>query len=113
VTEYLLVGYRLQDSTAYAGYPNGKFHGILTNNNTTRQALCEGGTFVMTTAVDRFLAAICEACPLCRHARRKPDGMANRLVRNVEEKLCPFCRAYARVYGTAAHEAVRAGKDID
>ncbi len=54
--------------------------------------------------MDRFLAAVCAWCPLCRLARRNPDGLANRLVRNAEEKACPFCRAYARVTGTAAHQ---------
>jgi len=64
-----------------------------------------GGTFMIHNAgtrLDLLLAAICACCPLCRHARRKPDGLANRIVRKVEERMCPFCRAYARVARKAA-----------
>ncbi|MRR06592.1 MAG: hypothetical protein EG828_06540 [Deltaproteobacteria bacterium] len=52
--------------------------------------------------LDPLLAAICACCPLCRRARRKPNGLANRIVRKVEERVCPFCRAYARVARKAA-----------
>jgi len=43
-------------------------------------------------------------CRVCAHARRKQKGLAFRLVKSVEESLCPFCRAYERVYGRKAHE---------
>jgi hypothetical protein len=56
---------------------------------------------------DRFLAAVCGWCPLCRQARRKGKGVAYRLVRNVESGICPFCRAYERVNGHPAHEGLR------
>jgi hypothetical protein len=49
--------------------------------------------------LDLALAAICANCPFCRHARRKPDGLAGRIVRRVEVRVCPFCRAYSRVKG--------------
>ncbi|MGA7826929.1 MAG: hypothetical protein WCA04_04680 [Geobacteraceae bacterium] len=49
--------------------------------------------------LDLALAAVCASCPLCRHSRRKPHGLANRIVRRVEFRFCPFCRAYARVHG--------------
>lgn len=49
--------------------------------------------------LDLALAAVCASCPLCRHSRRKPDGWASRIVRKVEARICPFCRAYARVHG--------------
>jgi hypothetical protein len=54
--------------------------------------------------LDLILAAICAWCPLCRHARRKPDGMANRIVRRVEDRVCPFCRAHTRVAGKVGDE---------
>ena len=51
------------------------------------------------SSLDRALAKICVACPLCRRARRQQAGLAFQLVQKVEEKICPFCRAYERVYG--------------
>lgn len=44
-------------------------------------------------------------CPVCRCARRKQSGLAFQLVKQVETKVCPFCRAYARVYGQKSHVA--------
>ncbi len=52
---------------------------------------------------DRRLAAVCARCTLCRHARRRQRGLAFALVRRIEGRICPFCRAYARVYGRPAH----------
>jgi len=54
--------------------------------------------------LDRTLAAVCENCPVCRHARRSQQGMAFRFVKTVEAGICPFCRAYERVHGRKAHE---------
>ena len=56
------------------------------------------------TDFDRALARVCECCPVCRTARKDPDGLACRFVKGVEEGVCPFCRAYARVHGRKAHE---------
>ena len=55
--------------------------------------------------LDRVLAKVCRNCPVCRHARQQQSGIAFRLVKQVERHLCPFCRAYERVYGRKAHEA--------
>ena len=49
------------------------------------------------------MARICLRCPLCVSARRG-RGWALWLVKRVESKLCPFCRAYERVYGRKAYE---------
>jgi hypothetical protein len=54
--------------------------------------------------LDRLLAAVCVHGPVCRTARRRPRGAAWQLVRRVEARVCPFCRAFARVYGRPAHE---------
>jgi hypothetical protein len=54
--------------------------------------------------LDRALATVCENCPVCRRARQRQSGAAYRLVRQVETKVCPFCRAYERVHGRKAHE---------
>ena len=51
------------------------------------------------TDLDRKLAKVCLRCPVCRHARRKQRGLAFWLVKNVENKVCPFCQAYEKVYG--------------
>lgn len=57
-----------------------------------------------SSRLDRWLAAVCVHCPVGRTARRRTRGAASQLVRRVEARLCPFCRAYARVYGRPAHE---------
>jgi 7,8-dihydropterin-6-yl-methyl-4-(beta-D-ribofuranosyl)aminobenzene 5'-phosphate synthase len=54
--------------------------------------------------LDRALASVCRNCPVCRRARKRPDGPAGWLVHRVEHQFCPFCRAYERVYGRKAHE---------
>ena len=53
--------------------------------------------------LDLALAAVCANCPLCRRARKKQSGAAFSLVRRVESRVCPFCRAYAHVHGHPAH----------
>lgn len=56
--------------------------------------------------LDRKLARLCLACPVCRRARKKQRGIAYRFVRTVEGHICPACRAYERVYGRKAHEPI-------
>ena len=56
------------------------------------------------SALDLALARVCASCPLCRTARRRQTGAAYQIVKKVETKVCPFCRAYARVHGRQAHE---------
>ena len=46
-------------------------------------------------------------CAVCQRARRKQAGLAFWLVKTFEN-LCPFCRAYKKVYGRKAHEPVPA-----
>jgi hypothetical protein len=55
--------------------------------------------------LDRAMAYVCRNCPVCRRARRQQAGAAFWLVNRVEQRFCPFCRAYERVYGRKAHEA--------
>jgi hypothetical protein len=54
--------------------------------------------------IDKTLAKVCLNCPVCRRARKRQCGAAFWLVRNVESRTCPFCRAYERVFGQKAHE---------
>jgi hypothetical protein len=55
------------------------------------------------TKLDLMLAKVCLHCPVCQQARRKEAGAAFWIVTRVEAKLCPFCRAYERVYGRKSH----------
>jgi hypothetical protein len=56
------------------------------------------------SSLDRTLAKVCELCPVCRHARYHQKGMVFDFVKNVEQNICPFCKAYERVHGKKAHE---------
>jgi hypothetical protein len=42
---------------------------------------------------------------VCRRARRQQAGLAFWVVKTFEG-LCPFCRAYEKVYGRKSHEPV-------
>ncbi len=56
------------------------------------------------TEKDRELAQKCVACPVCDRARDKQKGFAFWFVKTVENRVCPACQAYERVYGKKAHE---------
>lgn len=56
------------------------------------------------SALDRMLANVCASCPACRHARTTQQGVVFNFVNRIENKICPFCRAYARVHGRKPHE---------
>ena len=56
------------------------------------------------SSFDIALARVCTNCLVCRRARRQQRGGAFWLVKRVEVRLCPFCRAYERVHGWKAHE---------
>ena len=53
--------------------------------------------------LDRALAMVCVNCPVCRHARKTQEGLAFAVVKKVEDKICPFCKAYERVYGRKSY----------
>jgi len=46
---------------------------------------------------------------MCTKAREKQKGVRFWLVKNIEDGLCPACKAYARVYGRKAHEPAPTG----
>jgi hypothetical protein len=54
--------------------------------------------------LDKTLAKFCLKCPVCRRARWRQRGTAFWLVKKIEARMCPFCRACERVYGRKAHE---------
>ena len=56
------------------------------------------------TDADRKLAKFCISCPVCKHARIKQRGVAFWFIKKIEGNLCPFCRAYERVYGRKSHQ---------
>jgi hypothetical protein len=60
------------------------------------------------TEKDRQLANVCLECPVCKQARKKQKGIAYWFVRKIEVDVCPFCRAYEKVYGRKAHEKIPA-----
>ena len=56
------------------------------------------------TEADRTLAAKCQACPVCKRARKQQKGLCYWFVKRLERRICPACQAYERVYGRKAHE---------
>jgi hypothetical protein len=59
-----------------------------------------------STRWDRALANVSANCPVCKHARRRQKGALFWLVKTVEGRICPFCRAYERVFCRKSHEPV-------
>jgi len=68
------------------------------------------------TEKDRCFAEKCCSCALCEHARRKQKGLAYWFVKKIEGGICPYCKAYEKVYGRKAHEPrdnMSSGEDIE
>jgi hypothetical protein len=57
------------------------------------------------TEKDRQMAQKCVECPVCTRARKKQKGFAFWFVKSIEGGMCPYCKAYEKVYGKKAHEA--------
>lgn len=56
------------------------------------------------TDLDLQKAQRCLNCVVCSHARKKQRGILYWFVKRVEGSVCPYCKAYERVYGKKAHE---------
>ena len=56
------------------------------------------------TEKDRQMAQKCLECPVCNRARKKQKGLFFFFVKTIESDICPFCKAYEKVYGRKAHE---------
>ena len=56
------------------------------------------------TDKDRAMAQVCVQCTVCSHARRSQKGPIFWFVKAIEGNMCPWCKAYERVYGRKAHE---------
>jgi len=56
------------------------------------------------TEKDKARAQKCLECPVCRKARENQKGWVFWFVRMIESGLCPYCKAYEKVYARKAHE---------
>ncbi len=63
----------------------------------------------VVTERDRRMAQVCVNCVVCKKARKDQHGPVFWLVKNVDEKVCPFCHAYEKVYGRKAHQPADPG----
>jgi hypothetical protein len=76
-------------------------------NNKILKLVMEGIMDEVTiTTEDKKLAESCLECPICKRARKKQKGFAYWFVKNIEDKFCPNCKAYFKVYGRKAHEPI-------
>jgi len=52
-----------------------------------------------------MMANFCkDLCPVCKAARTSQKGPNYWFVKNIDSKICPFCKAYEKVYGRKAYE---------
>lgn len=58
------------------------------------------------TDKDREMAQVCLQCAVCSNARQTQRGPAFWFVKTIEGGMCPYCKAYAKVYGRKAHEPI-------
>lgn len=56
------------------------------------------------TEKDRQRAKQCLKCPVCNKARVNQKGFSFWFVKKIEGGVCPYCKAYEKVYGKKAHE---------
>jgi hypothetical protein len=56
--------------------------------------------------MDSILAKFCVICPVCKYARKEQNGAAFWFVKKIESDICPFCKAYERVYGRKSHQPI-------
>ncbi len=52
------------------------------------------------------IVQVCVTYPVCGYARKKQQGAAFWFVTIIEGDLCPFCKAFERVYGRKAHQSL-------
>lgn len=56
------------------------------------------------TEKDKKMAQQCLTCGVCKYARKKQRGLIFWFVKKIEGGVCPFCKAYEKVYCKKAHE---------
>ena len=57
------------------------------------------------------MARVSQNCIVCNFARQRQRGVVFWLVKCVEGRFCPFCRAYHKVFGRKSHEPFPAWVD--
>lgn len=60
-------------------------------------------TVTEITLKDKQMALKCVNCIACKKARKKQKGLIFFFVKKIESDLCPYCKAYEKVYGKKAH----------
>jgi len=63
-------------------------------------------TEVEITEKDRERAQQCLECQVCNYARKKQKGLVFWFVKSVESQICPYGKAYEKVYGRKPHEPI-------
>ena len=58
------------------------------------------------TEKDKKMAEQCMKCVACSQARINQKGFFFWFVKTIEKWLCPYCKAYEKVYGRKAHEPI-------
>jgi len=58
------------------------------------------------TEKDKQMAQKCLDCKVCFYARKKQKGLIFWFVKVMEGSICPYCKAYERVYNKKAHEPI-------
>ncbi len=56
------------------------------------------------TEKDRERARNCLECPVCNYARKKQKGIVFWFIKTVESRICPYGKAYEKVYSRKSHE---------
>ena len=62
---------------------------------------------IIITEKDREMAKQCVECTICKKACVNQKGILFLIVKFLEGSVCPYCKAYERVYGRKAHEPVK------
>ena len=58
------------------------------------------------TERDKKMAQKCVGCYVCKKARVNQKGFFFWFVQEIDERICPFCKAYEKVYGRKASAKV-------
>lgn len=48
----------------------------------------------------------CLKCPICNRAREKQKGIVYLLVKHIDRKVCPSCKAFEKVTGQLSYEPI-------
>lgn len=57
----------------------------------------------LTEKTLKWMAAVCQNCVICKHARKTQKGIAYNIAK-LDAKICPFCKAYEKLNGKKSYE---------